>query len=83
MIGSAVAGPLPVFLAAQDASVDVMYTWETFNAKYGKTLFVDVTDTFKKPLLDGLTPASKKAGLDFIPRSRFKIYPPNACGASL
>jgi multiple sugar transport system substrate-binding protein len=50
-----------VFLASQDTSVDVMYTWETFNAKYGKGLFVDVTDTFKKPLLDGLTPASKKA----------------------
>jgi multiple sugar transport system substrate-binding protein len=50
-----------VFLATQDGSQDVMYTWETFNAKYGRTLFEELTTTFKKPLLDSLSSTALKA----------------------
>ncbi|MBI5880439.1 MAG: extracellular solute-binding protein [Chloroflexi bacterium] len=54
-----------VFLASQDGSQDVMYTWETFNAKFNKNLFEDVTATFKKELLAGLTEPALKS-LTFI-----------------
>lgn len=53
-----------VFLASQDGSQDVMYSWETFTAKYGRGLFEDLSG-FKKPLLDSLAPTPVKA-LSFL-----------------
>lgn len=53
-----------VFLASQDGSQDVMYSWETFTAKYGRGLFEDLSG-FKKPLLDGLGATPVKA-LSFL-----------------
>ena len=49
-----------VFLASQDGSQDVMYSWETFTAKYGRGLFEDLSG-FKKPLLDSLNAVPVKA----------------------
>lgn len=58
---------LAVFVASQDSSVDVMYTWETFVAKYGRTLMEDVTDSFDSALLASLAPAPTRA-LSFLGR---------------
>ena len=58
---------LAVFVASQDSSVDVMYTWETFVAKYSRTLMEDVTDSFDSTLLASLAPAPTRA-LSFLGR---------------
>lgn len=50
-----------VFLASQDASQDVMYSWETFNAKYGPGMFEDLTTLFSKDFYEKLAAAPVKA----------------------
>ncbi|MBX7213168.1 MAG: extracellular solute-binding protein [Thermoflexales bacterium] len=49
-----------VFLASQDGSQDVMYSWETFTAKFGRGLFEDLS-AFKPALLSQLNPTPVKA----------------------
>ncbi len=49
-----------VFLASQDGSQDVLYSWETFTAKFGRGLFEDLSG-FKKGILDQLAPTPVKA----------------------
>ncbi len=53
-----------VFLASQDGSQDVLYSWETFTAKFGRGLFEDLSG-FKKSILDTLAPTPVKA-LSFL-----------------
>jgi len=50
-----------VFLASEDASQDVMYSWETFNAKFGPGMFEDLTTLFSKEFYDKLAVAPVKA----------------------
>ncbi len=59
--GGDVEAKYAVFVASQDASADVLIAWEAINAKYGPTLFEDITATVKPELASGLTPASKRA----------------------
>lgn len=59
--GGDVEAKYAVFVASQDASADVLISWEAINAKYGPTLFEDITSTAKPELVSGLTAASKKA----------------------
>jgi ABC-type glycerol-3-phosphate transport system substrate-binding protein len=56
---------LAVFVASQDSTADVSYSWETFTAKYGRTLFEDLTDLIDPALLGSLAPAATKA-LSFL-----------------
>jgi multiple sugar transport system substrate-binding protein len=56
---------LAVFVASQDATADVSYSWETFTAKYGRTLFEDVTELIDPALIGSLAPAATKA-LSFL-----------------
>jgi multiple sugar transport system substrate-binding protein len=56
---------LAVFVASQDSTADVSYSWETFTAKYGRTLFEDLTDLMDSSLLAGLAPAATRA-LSFL-----------------
>ncbi len=59
--GGDVEAKYAVFVASQDASADVLIAWEAMNAKYGPTLFEDITTTANPALVSGLTPASKRA----------------------
>ncbi|GAB4427239.1 MAG: extracellular solute-binding protein [Chloroflexi bacterium OHK40] len=59
--GGDVEAKYAVFVASQDASADVLIAWEAINAKYGPTLFEDITTSAKPELIAGLTPASKRA----------------------
>lgn len=63
--GGDVDAKYAIFVASQDSSVDTMYTWETLNAKYGRTLMEDITESFDSTLLDGLVPAPR-AALNFL-----------------
>ncbi len=54
-----------VMVAAQDSSVDTMYTWETLNAKYSRTLMEDITEQIDATLMDGLA-AAPRAALNFL-----------------
>ncbi len=63
--GGDVDAKYAVFVASQDSSVDTMYTWETLNAKYGRTLMEDITEQFDSALLDGLVGAPR-AALNFL-----------------
>ncbi len=54
-----------VMVAAQDSSVDTMYTWETFNAKYSRTLMEDITEQVDATIMDGLA-AAPRAALNFL-----------------
>lgn len=63
--GGDVDAKYAVFVASQDSSVDTMYTWETLNAKYGRTLMEDITEQFDTTLLDGLV-AAPRAALNFL-----------------
>lgn len=65
--GGDVDAKYAVNVASQDGSFDTMYTWETLNAKYGRTLMEDITDSFDPALLDALVPAPRKA-LNFLGR---------------
>lgn len=56
---------LAVFVASQDSTADVSYSWETFTAKYGRTLFEDLTPLIDSELLGSLAPAATKA-LSFL-----------------
>ena len=58
---------LAVFVASQDATADVSYSWETFTAKYGRTLFEDLTELVDPALVSSLAPAATKA-LSFLDR---------------
>lgn len=58
---------LAVFVASQDATADVSYSWETFTAKYGRTLFEDLTDLIDPAITGSLAPAATKA-LSFLGR---------------
>jgi multiple sugar transport system substrate-binding protein len=58
---------LAVFVASQDSTADVMYTWETFIAKYGRTLMEDITDLVAPETLATLAPAPTKA-MSFLGR---------------
>jgi len=59
--GGDVEAKYAVFVASEDASADVLIGWEAINAKYGPTLFEDITTSVKPELVAGLTPASKRA----------------------
>jgi len=50
-----------VFVASQDGSQDVLYSWETLNAKYGRTLMEDITTSFPAKTLQGIAPVTVKA----------------------
>ena len=50
-----------VFVASQDGSQDILYSWETLNAKYGRSLMEDITTAFKPAVLAGLSPLTVKA----------------------
>jgi len=63
--GGDVDAKYAVFVASQDSSVDTMYTWETLNAKYGRTLMEDITEQMDPTLMDGLVAAPRKA-LNFL-----------------
>ncbi|MCB0185300.1 MAG: hypothetical protein KDE31_13590, partial [Caldilineaceae bacterium] len=63
--GGDVDAKYAVFVASQDSSVDTMYTWETLNAKYGRTLMEDITEQMDPALMDGLVAAPRKA-LNFL-----------------
>ncbi|MBX3015670.1 MAG: extracellular solute-binding protein [Caldilineaceae bacterium] len=63
--GGDVDAKYAIFVASQDSSVDTMYTWETLNAKYGRTLMEDITEQFDATLLAGLVPAPV-AALNFL-----------------
>lgn len=63
--GGDVDAKYAIFVASQDSSVDTMYTWETLNAKYGRTLMEDITEQFDSTLLDGLVQAPR-AALNFL-----------------
>ena len=63
--GGDVDAKYAIFVASQDSSVDTMYTWETLNAKYGRTLMEDITESFDSTLLDGLVQAPR-AALNFL-----------------
>lgn len=65
--GGDVDAKYAVSVAAQDDTFDTMYTWETLNAKYGRTLMEDITDQFDSALLDGLVAAPRQA-LTFLGR---------------
>ncbi len=54
-----------VMVASQDSSVDTMYTWETFNAKYSRTLMEDITEQVDATIMDGLAAAPRTA-LNFL-----------------
>ncbi len=54
-----------VMVASQDSSVDTMYTWETFNAKYSRTLMEDITEQLDTTMMDGLSLAARTA-LNFL-----------------
>jgi ABC-type glycerol-3-phosphate transport system substrate-binding protein len=56
---------LAVFVASQDSTADVSYCWETFTAKYGRTLFEDLTEVVDAATLEALAPAAAKA-LSFL-----------------
>jgi multiple sugar transport system substrate-binding protein len=56
---------LAVFVATQDSTADVSYSWETFTAKYGRTLFEDVSTLLDASLIEGLAPAATTA-LSFL-----------------
>lgn len=56
---------LAVFVASQDSTADVSYSWETFTAKYGRTLFEDLNDLVAPELISSLAPAATKA-LSFL-----------------
>lgn len=56
---------LAVFVASQDSSFDVSYSWETFTAKYGRTLFEDLNPLMDAEMIGGLAPAATKA-LSFL-----------------
>ena len=56
---------LAVFVASQDSTADVSYSWETFTAKYGRTLFEDLNDLVEPELISSLAPAATKA-LSFL-----------------
>lgn len=58
---------LAVFVASEDATADVSYCWETFTAKYGRTLFEDLTELVDAETLGSLAPAATKA-LSFLGR---------------
>ncbi|NJN19135.1 MAG: extracellular solute-binding protein, partial [Oscillochloris sp.] len=59
--GGDVEAKYAVFVASQDSSADVLIAWEAMNAKYGPTLFEDITGSADPALVGGLTPASKRA----------------------
>jgi multiple sugar transport system substrate-binding protein len=65
--GGDVDAKYAVFVASQDSSIDTMYTWETLNAKYGRTLMEDITEQMDPALLDTLVPAPRQA-LTFLDR---------------
>jgi multiple sugar transport system substrate-binding protein len=50
-----------VFVASQDGSQDVLYSWETLNAKYGRTLMEDLTDKVPAKTVEGLVAPAAKA----------------------
>lgn len=52
---------LAVFVATQDSTADVSYCWETFTAKYGRTLFEDLTDVIDSSIVSSLAPAAIKS----------------------
>ena len=56
---------LAVFVASQDSTADVSYCWETFTAKYGRTLFEDVNELLDASLISSLAPQATKA-LSFL-----------------
>lgn len=58
---------LAVFVASQDSTADVSYSWETFTAKYGRTLFEDLTELVDSSIIESLAPAATKA-LSFLGR---------------
>ncbi|MSP13157.1 MAG: extracellular solute-binding protein [Chloroflexi bacterium] len=50
-----------VFAASQDSSQDIFYAWETLVAKYARTLFEDLTPSFKKDVLAGVNDVPVKS----------------------
>jgi multiple sugar transport system substrate-binding protein len=56
---------LAVFVASQDSTADVSYSWETFTAKYGRTLFEDVNELLDPSLIESLAPGAASA-LSFL-----------------
>ena len=50
-----------VFVASQDGSQDILYSWETLNAKYGRSLMEDITTSFNATVKAGLSPLTIKA----------------------
>ena len=50
-----------VFVASQDGSQDILYSWETLSAKYGRSLMEDITDKFPAKTLEGVSPTAAKA----------------------
>lgn len=50
-----------VFVASQDGSQDILYSWETLSAKYGRSLMEDITDKFPAKTLEGVSPVAAKA----------------------
>jgi multiple sugar transport system substrate-binding protein len=63
--GGDVEAKYAVFVASEDASADVLITWEAMNAKYARTLMEDITSTVNPQLLASLTEPSRKA-LNFL-----------------
>lgn len=57
--GGDVEAKYAVFVASQDASADVLISWEAMNAKYGPTLMEDIS-SFDPALLASLTEPSRK-----------------------
>jgi multiple sugar transport system substrate-binding protein len=56
---------LAVFVASQDSTADVSYSWETFTAKYGRTLFEDLNGLIDSSIIESLAPTATKA-LSFL-----------------
>lgn len=50
-----------VFVASQDGSQDILYSWETLNAKYGRSLMEDISTSFSSTVKAGLSPLTIKA----------------------
>lgn len=50
-----------VFVASQDSSQDILYSWETLNAKYGRSLMLDITGKVNPTVMTGLSPLTVKA----------------------
>lgn len=56
---------LAVFVASEDPTADVSYSWETFTAKYGRTLFEPLNELIDSSIIESLAPAATKA-LSFL-----------------